>query len=241
MKNELIIIGVFMLLLLINLLFIISRYKRCPADKILVIFGKVDISKYPEGVKIINGGGSFVWPIIQDYKFLDLSQTKYDFNIETKTKDLVPINLPGLITYSISNHKELSVNAGLRLLGKSKREIDLICQDIINASIIDFFANLDIIDVASSKERIIQQIIQKISTELNRIGIYIFNFRIDRIDDKKSLIKKYEQKFNTNNYINPDENLNKELNQINEKIKKNSLEREELLEQKLKILTKKNN
>jgi len=236
MGNAIIISAGFMLLAFIMLLFFVSRYKRCPTDKILVVYGKVEESKY-EGIKLINGGATFVWPVIQEYEFLDLSHTRYDFKVETNTKDLVPINLSGSIIYSISNQEEIAVKAAYSLLGKSKKEIGLICQDVINSTMIDFIATQDIIDIASSKKELIQNIAQKINKELNKIGVSIFNFRLDRIEDKKSLIKKYEQKFNTTNYLNPDENLNKQLDEINKKIKNNSLEREKLLNQKLKILT----
>ena len=51
-------------------IFLASRYKRCPSDKILVIFGKVGEGQSAE---CIHGGGTLVWPLIQDYAYLDLT------------------------------------------------------------------------------------------------------------------------------------------------------------------------
>ena len=62
----LILVGVFVLF--VTFLALISRYKRCPSDKILVIYGKTGGSS----AKCIHGGGAFVWPVIQDFAYLDL-------------------------------------------------------------------------------------------------------------------------------------------------------------------------
>lgn len=47
---------------------LISRYKRCPSDKILVVYGRTGGSS----ARCIHGGGAFIWPVIQDYAYLDL-------------------------------------------------------------------------------------------------------------------------------------------------------------------------
>jgi uncharacterized membrane protein YqiK len=54
--------------LLLLLWFFISRYRRCPSDKILVIYGKTGQGS----ANCIHGGAAFVWPVIQDYQYLDL-------------------------------------------------------------------------------------------------------------------------------------------------------------------------
>ena len=58
------------------------RYKRCPSDKILVVFGKVGGGTGGSSSKCIHGGAAFIWPIFQDYKFLDL--TPISIEVELK-------------------------------------------------------------------------------------------------------------------------------------------------------------
>ena len=65
------IILAFILALIVIALFmtVVGRYKRCPSNKVLVIFGKTG-----RGVaRTIHGGAAFVWPLVQDYAYLDLS------------------------------------------------------------------------------------------------------------------------------------------------------------------------
>ena len=44
---------------------ILSRYKRCPSDKVLVVYGKTGRNK--EGgvssARCIHGGAAFIWPV----------------------------------------------------------------------------------------------------------------------------------------------------------------------------------
>ncbi|MCK4564852.1 MAG: flotillin family protein, partial [Verrucomicrobia bacterium] len=46
----------------------VSRYRRCPSNKILVIYGKTSSG----AAKCIHGGAAFVWPLFQDFAYLDL-------------------------------------------------------------------------------------------------------------------------------------------------------------------------
>ena len=62
-------IGILFLFILIYSL--LKRYRRCPADHILVIYGKV--SGKGRAARTIHGGAAFIWPIIQDYQYLDLT------------------------------------------------------------------------------------------------------------------------------------------------------------------------
>ena len=55
---------------IIMLAALLNRYRRCPSDKILVIFGTRGTNG---SAKCIHGGGAFVWPIIQDYAYLSLT------------------------------------------------------------------------------------------------------------------------------------------------------------------------
>src|SRR5580692_7264631 len=58
-----------------TLLFIARRYKRCPSNRVLVVFGKVAGGR---SATCIHGGGRFVLPIIQDYAFMSLEPMRIE-------------------------------------------------------------------------------------------------------------------------------------------------------------------
>ena len=67
------------------LLFLIKRYKKCPSDKVMVIYGKVGSNKdgSTRSAKCIHGGAAFIWPVIQSYEFLDLTPMSISVDLET--------------------------------------------------------------------------------------------------------------------------------------------------------------
>src|SRR5918997_1434794 len=57
----------------------VSRYKRCPANRVLVISGKVGGGN---AARCISGGGAFVWPVIQEYAYLSLEPFQIDIPLK---------------------------------------------------------------------------------------------------------------------------------------------------------------
>src|SRR5690242_15106070 len=57
------------------LLAIARRYKRCPSNRILVIYGKTGAGR---SAKCLHGGGAFVWPLIQNYEYLALDPVQIE-------------------------------------------------------------------------------------------------------------------------------------------------------------------
>ena len=63
------------LILFSFLIWICSRYKKCPSDKILVVIGKLpkDANGCPQTSKCVHGGAVFVVPLLQKHYYLDLN------------------------------------------------------------------------------------------------------------------------------------------------------------------------
>ena len=93
---------------------LISRYRRCPSDKILVIFGKTG-----EGsAKCIHGGAAFVWPLFQDSSYLDLTPISIDIPLQgALSRENIRISAPSTFTVGISTEPGVMKNAAERLLG----------------------------------------------------------------------------------------------------------------------------
>ena len=66
------------LFIFLMLIVLIKRYKRCPSDRILVVYGKVGGG---QSAKCIHGGAAFILPVIQDYEFLDLTPISIEVNL----------------------------------------------------------------------------------------------------------------------------------------------------------------
>ena len=87
---------------------LLSRYRRCPSDKILVIYGKTG-----EGsAKCIHGGAAFVWPLFQDSSYLDLTPISIDIPLQgALSKENIRISAPSTFTVGISTDPKIITDA----------------------------------------------------------------------------------------------------------------------------------
>jgi len=115
MTGTLIVIGFVVFVAFLLIMFFISRFRRCPSDKILVVYGKTGGE---QSAKCYAGGAAFVWPVIQDYQYLDLTPLSIDVNLQDAlSKQNIRVSVPSQFTVGISNKPNLMLAAAERLLG----------------------------------------------------------------------------------------------------------------------------
>ena len=166
--------------------FLISRYRRCPSDKILVIYGKTGSGS----AKCIAGGAAFVWPVIQDYKYLDLSPISIDVDLKSAlSRQNIRVNVPSRFTVAISNNVGTMVNAAERLLGKTMEEIRDIAKDIIFGQLRLVVATMDIEEINSDRDKFLSNVASNVGSELNKIGLILINVNITDIEDESGYIE----------------------------------------------------
>ena len=109
------------LMLLGLLLFVAKRYKRCPSNRVLVIFGKVGGGNTSQ---CIHGGAAFVWPLIQDHAYLSLEPIQIEIPLKGALSiENIRVNVPSVFTVAIGTEPEVMQNAAIRLLGLNTEEI----------------------------------------------------------------------------------------------------------------------
>lgn len=67
--NLIALIGALIVLVVFTIAGILSRFRRCKSDEILVIYGKTGGNR---SSKCIQGGAAFVVPILQGYAYMSL-------------------------------------------------------------------------------------------------------------------------------------------------------------------------
>lgn len=181
-----IILGLFVLLVAFLMSFIMGRYKRVPANKVLVIYGKTEKGGEPV---CLTEGAHFVWPVIQDFAYLDLTAMRLDIQlkgIRNRQKDI--INVFAQATVAISNDEDLVLEAANRFLGKPNKEIGLIAQDIISSQIKRDISTMKIEDFNEDWESTSGFIAYNITKALNEIGLDLINIHITDIQRNKGNI-----------------------------------------------------
>lgn len=165
----------------------IRRYKRCPSDRILVVYGKTGGGK---SAKCIHGGASFIWPIIQDYEFLDLTPMSIEVNLTNAlSKQNIRVNVPSRFTIGISTEPSVMQNAAERLLGLNLDAVQDLAQEIIFGQLRLVVASMDIEEINSDRDKFLSHITHSVEAELKKVGLKLINVNITDIHDESGYIQ----------------------------------------------------
>jgi flotillin len=169
-----------------------SRYRRCPSDRILVVFGSVGAGK---ASMCIHGGGKFVWPLIQDYRYLSLTPMTIAIPLQNALSlQNIRINVPSTFTVGISIQPAIMNNAAERLLGLASRDIEEMAKEIIFGQLRLTVASLTIEQINQDRESFLESIRKNVEPELNKIGLYLINVNITDITDSSDYIESIGKK-----------------------------------------------
>ena len=172
--------------LLMLLWFFISRYRRCPSDKILVIYGKTGQGS----AKCIHGGAAFVWPVIQDYQYMDLQPMSIDVNLQDAlSQQNIRVSVPAQFTVAIGNEPRLMTAAAERLLGMPKDVIRGLAHDIIMGQMRLVIANMAIEELNTDRDKFVSSVYEHVGDELHKIGLGLINVNVTDIQDESGYIK----------------------------------------------------
>ncbi|MBN1303976.1 MAG: hypothetical protein JXA13_06035 [Anaerolineales bacterium] len=183
--------GVTAIIALVGILFFgfvfwASRFKRCPSDKILVIYGKVEKGR---SSKTIHGGGVFVWPLIQDYAYLDLTPITINIPLENAlSQQNIRIHVPSTFTVGISTTSEIMANAAERILHLPLSQVEDMSKEIIFGQLRLTVASLTIEQINQDRESFLEAIRHNVEPELNKIGLHLINVNITDITDESDYI-----------------------------------------------------
>ncbi|MDR1882966.1 MAG: flotillin family protein [Prevotella sp.] len=164
----------------------VSRYKRCPSDKILVVYGKTGGAS----AKCIHGGGAFIIPVIQDYAYLDLKPISIEANLTSAlSKQNIRVDVPCRFTIAISTEKENMNNAAERLLGLTTSQIQELAKDILFGQLRLVIATMMIEEINSDRDKFLDNISKNVDTELRKIGLKLINVNVTDINDESGYIE----------------------------------------------------
>ncbi|MBR1619548.1 flotillin family protein [bacterium] len=180
----LIVVGV--MILIAGFAFVANQYKRCPSNKIIVVYGKTGGERT---AKCVHGGGTFIIPLIQDYGVLSLEPMTTDIDLKgALSKGNIRVAVPSTFTFGISTEPSIMINAAERLLGLSRAEVITQASDIILGQLRLAIATLSIEEINQDREKFLEQINANVNTELKKIGLEIINVNIKDITDESGYI-----------------------------------------------------
>jgi flotillin len=173
-------------------LLLVKRYKRCPSNRVLVIYGKAGGNK---AVKCLHGGATFVWPLIQDHAYLSLSPIQIEIPLRgALSAENIRVNVPSVFTVAIGTMPEVMNNAAIRLLGLTPVQIEKQAQEIIFGQLRQVIASMKIEDINRDRDTFLSHVQNSLEPELKKIGLTLINVNITDITDEAGYITAIGQK-----------------------------------------------
>ncbi|MCE9525400.1 MAG: flotillin family protein, partial [Planctomycetales bacterium] len=178
--------GVTMLMILIRF------YKRCPSNRVLVIFGRTGKG---QASRTIHGGAAFVVPLIQDYAYLSLEPIQIEVPLRgALSSENIRVNVPSVFTVAIDTKPEVMQNAAIRLLGLSTAEVRKQAEEMIFGQLRQVIASMGIEEINRDRDTFLKHVQHSLEPELSKIGLTLINVNITDITDESGYIDAIGQK-----------------------------------------------
>ena len=183
-----VILGVAIAIVLLSLaMLFVNRYVRCPANKILVISGRVGGDG---AARCISGGGAFVWPVIQEAAFLELDPVRIDVKLpDALSLENIRISVPSVFTVAIGIDETVRQNAAIRLLNLTHQEIEATARDIIIGQLRAVIATMSIDQINRDREAFLQRVQHQLEPELMKVGLTLLNVNIQDLRDESGYLE----------------------------------------------------
>lgn len=169
------------------IMLVVARYKRCPSNRVLVIYGKTGGGN---AAKCVHGGAAFVVPLIQDFAYLNLDPIQIEVPLKgALSMENIRVNVPSVFTVAIGTDGETMQNAAIRLLGLGTQEIKEQARDIIFGQLRQVIASMKIEDINRDRDKFLESIQTSLEPELKKIGLVLINVNITDITDESGYIE----------------------------------------------------
>jgi flotillin len=171
---------------------LVTRYKRCASDEILVVYGRI---KGGAASRCIHGGAVMVWPLVQEYKKISLTPMTISIPLDNALSlQNIRINVPSTFTVGVSTNPLIMANAAERLLHLTKEAIEAMAQEIILGQLRLTVASLTIEQINQDRDSFLELIRDNVGAELHKLGLYLINVNIIDITDESNYIESIGKK-----------------------------------------------
>ncbi|MCL2797589.1 MAG: flotillin family protein [Firmicutes bacterium] len=181
-------IVILVLILAAYLILIVTRIKKCPSDKIMVVYGAVGKNKdgTARSSRCIHGGVMFVWPVFQAYSFIDLTPIRFELAVRNAfTRDGRRADAFGKFAVGVSTEPETMQHAAERIRGLPVTEVEELAKDIILGQLRLVIAENDFEDTLDGHNRFLNTLSCAIEAEIRQIGLKLISLNVTEFTIKE--------------------------------------------------------
>ncbi|TNF29463.1 MAG: flotillin family protein [Deltaproteobacteria bacterium] len=192
-----VIVGISVLALVAILLSIKSLIVICQPSEVVIISGPNKRKDEVVGYRAIRGGRALRIPLLEAVDRIDLTNMAVDVGVRgAYTRDGVPINVQGVANLKIDGSGAGLDNAVVRLLGKSRGEVERLAQQTLEANLRGVLARLTPEEVNQDKKKFAEELIEEAEVDLGRLGMKLDTLKIQTVADEVDYLDSIGRKVN---------------------------------------------
>ncbi|EHS56400.1 flotillin [Paenibacillus sp. Aloe-11] len=168
-----------------------ARYKTVGPDEGMIVtgsfLGSKNISEDESGrkIKIVRGGGAFIWPIFQQSEFISLLSHKLDVTTpEVYTEQGVPVIADGVAIIKVGSAIEDVATAAEQFIGKPLEALKGEAQEVLEGHLRAILGSMTVEEVYRNRDRFAQEVQGVAARDLKKMGLQIVSFTIKDVRDK---------------------------------------------------------
>lgn len=173
-----------------------ARYKTVSPDEAMVVTGSMLGSKNTlvddsgRKIKIVRGGGAFIWPIFQKAEFISLLSHKLDVSTpEVYTEQGVPVMAEGVAIIKIGGSVEDVATAAEQFLGKPTEALKMEAQEVLEGHLRAILGTMTVEEVYRNRDKFAQEVQGVAARDLKKMGLQIVSFTIKDVRDKHGYLE----------------------------------------------------
>lgn len=169
----------FLIIAFFLMLFIVlKQFCRCPSDKIIVVYGKGTGS---DAARCYHGGAVFIFPMLQDYAYIDLSPYTIKMTVQSRSLDNIRLNMSVSCIATVSTEKDMMQAAAVRLLNLSPEEISALAHEIIQSQIKYAVSMTAAHEMCKEDSTFIDSLKFEINSNLRKIGMSLVECCVNHV------------------------------------------------------------
>ncbi|WP_018757134.1 flotillin family protein [Paenibacillus terrigena] len=173
-----------------------ARYKTVGPDKAMIVTGSFlgggsTISTDDSGrkIKIIRGGGAFIWPIFQQSQYISLLSHKLDVSTpEVYTEQGVPVIADGVAIIKVGGAVEDVATAAEQFIGKPIEALKGEAQEVLEGHLRAILGSMTVEEVYRNRDKFAQEVQGVAARDLKKMGLQIVSFTIKDVRDKQGYL-----------------------------------------------------
>ncbi|WP_442599067.1 flotillin family protein [Neobacillus sp. D3-1R] len=191
-----IVVGLVVFLLIAFIAVFIAKYRTAGPDEALIITGSylgsknVHVDESGNKIKIIRGGGAFIFPVFQQSEPLSLLSSKLEVSTpEVYTEQGVPVMADGTAIIKIGGSIEEIATAAEQFLGKPKEDRENEAREVLEGHLRSILGSMTVEEIYKNRDKFSQEVQRVASQDLAKMGLVIVSFTIKDVRDKNGYLE----------------------------------------------------